>query len=214
MWCRYSEGSYSILRINYFKKDSLLFSKNRKLNESNTAQNGQQHKKCSEAASETGIFLTLLKIETPIVTNFEQRCRHEDCCAFWICMLTVHSSPVSSPASPKLKGIPNAHPVGPFAQYLQYMAYVVYSYVRCGFCTKFKNRKPSGLKRLYFWREAKKTRAHMIWLIAWTPIWRFMGGGVDSSYLYFTLLISICVTGCVKVVKKYMLQITIAENTV
>ena len=90
----------------------------------------------------------------------------------------------------------------------------VYSHVRCGFCKKIKNRKPSGWKRSYFGREAKKTRAHTKWLWAWTPNWRFMGGDVDSSYLYFSLLISFCVTICVKVAKKYMPQKSIAENRV
>ena len=41
-----------------------------------------------------------------------------------------------------------------------------------------------------------------------------MGGDVDSSYLHFSLLISFCVTISLKVAKKYMLQITIAENRV
>ena len=40
--------------------------------------------------------------------------------------------------SPLLKNIPNAHPVGPFAQYLGDVLCVVYSQVRCGFCDKFK----------------------------------------------------------------------------
>ena len=130
----------------------------------------------------------------PKLRTFQQRCHHEDCCANWMYMLTVHSSPVSFPPSPLLKSIPNTRPVGLFAQYLRDMLNVVYSHVRCGFCNKFKNRKPSGWKRLYFGRDAKKTRAHMKWLWAWTPNWRFMGGDVDSSYLYLSLLISFCVT--------------------
>ena len=40
------------------------------------------------------------------------------------------------------------------------------------------------------------------------------GGGVDSSYQHFSLLISFCVTIWVKVAKKYMPQMTIAENRV
>ena len=180
-------------------------STNTKLIESNTAQNGID--------SKVGICLALLSTEIPKVTTFPQRCRNEDCCAIWIYMLTVHSSPASSSPSPLLKNIPNENPVGPFAQYLRDML-CVYSHVRCGFCKKIKNRKPSGWKRSYFGREAKKTRAHTKWLWAWTPNWRFMGGDVDSSYLYFSLLISFCVTICVKVAKKYMPQKSIAENRV
>ena len=41
-----------------------------------------------------------------------------------------------------------------------------------------------------------------------------LGGGVDSSYLYFSLSLPFCVTICIKVAKKYMPQITIAENRV
>ena len=69
-------------------------------------------------------------------------------------MMTVHSSPVSSPPAEKH---PNAHPVGPFAQYLRDMLCVVFSHVRCGFCDKFKNRKTSGSKQLCFCRDAKRT---------------------------------------------------------
>ena len=92
----------------------------------------------------------------PKLRTFQQRCHHEDCCANWMYMLTVHSSPVSFPPSPLLKSIPNTRPVGLFAQYLRDMLNVVYSHVRCGFCNKFNNRKPSGWTRLYFGREARK----------------------------------------------------------
>ena len=103
----------------YIKKDSIWLSTNRKLSESNTAQNGQQHKKRSEANSEVGIYMARLYVEIPKNTTFQQRCHHEDRCAIWIYMLTLHSSTVSSPPSPLLKDIPNANRVGPFGQFYE-----------------------------------------------------------------------------------------------
>ena len=135
----------------YIKKDSIWLSTNRKSSESNTAQNGQQHKKRSEANSEVGIYMARLYVEIPKNTTFQQRCHHEDRCAIWIYMLTVHSSPVSSPPSPLLKNIANAHPVGPFAQCLRDMLSVVYSHVRCCFC--------SNLKTVVLWTRSKKNES-------------------------------------------------------